>query len=236
MKNAPSFQKQHEEQAYAHDRIMLRKRYIIETKKSFLAYANLQGSVRLFGEDDYLFLYRVVGMVVDLVAVEGFSFHSSLEMEVFRGGSACSACQGDWFSCLYPLSYLDEIPGVVAVECFQSVGVTHDDAVTVAKMGCAQDDFAREGSADGVVGFGLDVCSSMMAGSSKGADDSPVRKRIAPLLDCIVGKVDGELVGFCEGVLGGFHFQGLPFVDVCHLVLFLGISGEAEETDCQEAG
>lgn len=201
----------------------------------FLAYANLQGSVGLFGEDYDLLFYRVVGMVVDLAAIECFPFHSSLEMKVFCGSSACSACQGDWLSCLYPLPYLDQILGVVAVKCFQSVGMTHDDAVAVTEMWSTQDDFAWEGGADAVVRFGLDVCPSMMTSSSKGADDPPVGEWIAPLFDCIVGKVDGELVGLCEGVLGGFHFQGLPFVDVCHLVLFLGISGEAEKTDCQEA-
>ncbi len=175
---------------------------------------DLQGAVGLLGEDDYLG-DELVGVVVeDDGAVEGTALDARLEVEVLGGGTAGAPFECQWVASLEPLPYADEELGVVAVERLEAVGMPHHDAVAVAVVGGAEDDLAGEGGTNGVVGVCLHVGACMVARTAEGADEVGTGERIAPLLDGVVGEVDGELVGLFEGVAGGLHLHHLPFVDV----------------------
>ena len=65
----------------------------------------------------------------------------------------------------------------------------------------------------------LHVGSRMTPGAAKGTDDMSAGQRIVPLLDGVVGKIDGKLVATRKGIACRLNLQHLPFVDVSRFVV-----------------
>ena len=70
-------------------------------------------------------------MVIELAAVEGLAVDTCFEVAVFRGGTSCATCEAYRMTCLDPLSFFDEVLGLMAVESLKSVGMTDDDGIAV---------------------------------------------------------------------------------------------------------
>ena len=94
-----------------------------------------------------------------------------LKMQVFSGGTACAARQTDNLSGLYLLPGLHQILTLMTIERGQSVRVTDNDAIAVSTKGAAARDNTRKGSADIIVGFGLQVHTRVTTASAIGTDD-----------------------------------------------------------------
>ena len=173
----------------------------------------------MLGDNEDLLAKGVVSMVEDALRVEGLSPDARLEMQMVGRCSACTPFQPYGVAGMKPLPHSDKVAGMVTVECLQAVGMTQDDAITIAVMGARQDDFARKSCTCGIAGKGLDVGPSMMASTTIRTEELSSGKRIAPLFLGIVGKIDGELVAMGKGVFRSLHLHHLPLVDVWSLVL-----------------
>lgn len=95
----------------------------------FLTYAN--STVWLLGECELETLDGIFCMVIEFAAVKSLAVDTCFEVAVFRGGTSCSSCETDRMTCLDPLSFFDEVLGLVTVESLKSVGMTDDDGIAV---------------------------------------------------------------------------------------------------------
>ena len=181
--------------------------------------SEFQGAVLLLGDDEDLANEGVVGVVEDAGGIEWAALYARLEMQMYACRSACLTFQSHRVACLQPLPYLDKIAGMVAVERLQAVGMTQNDAVSVGIIGSGKDDFARESSPRSIVAEGLQVGASMMTSPSERTVHFGSGKGIAPLLDGIVGEVDGKLVAILKRVFRCLHLHDLPLININRVFL-----------------
>ena len=178
-----------------------------------------QGAVLLLGDNKYLTDKAVVCVIENARGIERTATNSRLEMKMVACRTARVALQTHGIACLQPLSHFDQIARMMAIHRLQAVCVTKDDAVSVGIVRARQNDFARECSSGCVACKCLQVSSTMMPRTAIRTAHLGSRKRIAPLLDCIIGEVYRELVVIGKGVFCRFHTHYLPLVDIRRFVL-----------------
>lgn len=176
----------------------------------FLTYANR--TVWLLGECELETLDGIFCMVIELAAVKSLAVDTCLEVAMLGSGTSRTSRESYRMTSLDPLSFLDEVLGLMAVESLKSVGMTDDDGIAVCVVYLRHDYLAWESSIYGVVRTCLDVCTGMTAFASVWAYYLGTRERVVPLCVCEFIEVYGKLISLRERIDDILFLQLLPLV------------------------
>ena len=123
-------------------------------------------------------------VVKETRGVVSLAIDTCLEMQMLCCSTACTTRQRNDVTSLYPITYLYQILGVMAIIGLQTITMQYTYQVAIACILGREDHFTIESRTNLIVGLGLQVYTRVTSTSTASirADDLGSRQGIAPPL------------------------------------------------------